>query len=76
MLYFLVKKGNELHIMRIAPHYEAFFRMSFDQQIIVVGLGLWVLLTPYLGREAKIASRQFFIQIFGWTVDLCTIEPC
>jgi len=37
MLYFLVKKGNELHIMRIAPHYEEFFRLFYHDQLIVEG---------------------------------------
>ncbi|MDO6433272.1 hypothetical protein Q4E93_21860 [Flavitalea sp. BT771] len=37
MLYFLIKKGNELHIMRIHPKDEVLFRLFYDQQILVEG---------------------------------------
>ena len=37
MLYFLIKKGNELHIMRIHPKDEVLFRLFYDQQVLVEG---------------------------------------
>ena len=37
MLYFLIKKGNELHIQRVHPKDEITFRLLYDQQIIVEG---------------------------------------
>ena len=37
MLYILIKKGNELHIMRIHPKDEVTFRLLYDQQILVEG---------------------------------------
>ena len=37
MLYFLIKKGNELHVMRIHPKDEVLFRLFYDQQILVEG---------------------------------------
>jgi len=37
MLYFLVKKGNELHVMPILRKNEAAFRLLYDQQILVEG---------------------------------------
>jgi len=37
MLYFLVKKGNELQIMRVSPANEETFRLFYDQQILVEG---------------------------------------
>jgi len=37
MLYFLVKKGNELQIMRVSQSNEETFRLFYDQQILVEG---------------------------------------
>ena len=37
MLYFLVKKGNELQIMRVSPVHEETFRLFYDQQILGEG---------------------------------------
>ena len=37
MLYFLIKKGNELHVMRVHPKDEVLFRLFYDQQILVEG---------------------------------------
>jgi len=37
MLYFLLKKGNELHVMRVHPKDEVLFRLLYDQQILVEG---------------------------------------
>ena len=37
MLYFLIKKGNELHVMRVNPKDEVLFRLFYDQQILVEG---------------------------------------
>ncbi|MBN9385073.1 MAG: hypothetical protein J0H74_30235 [Chitinophagaceae bacterium] len=37
MLYFLLKKGNELHIVRIHPDYEVTLRLLYDQQILAEG---------------------------------------
>ena len=37
MLYFLIKKGNELHILRVHPREEVTFRLIYDQQILSEG---------------------------------------
>jgi hypothetical protein len=37
MLYFLVKKGNELHVMPVRQADEISFRFIYDQQILVEG---------------------------------------
>ena len=37
MLYFLIKKGNELHVLRVNPKDEVLFRLFYDQQILVEG---------------------------------------
>lgn len=47
MLYFLIKKGNELHIVRIHPDYEVTLRLLYDQQIIVEGTSLQDVLTQF-----------------------------
>jgi len=35
MLYFLVKKGNALHLLPVHPEEEITFRLIYDQQILV-----------------------------------------
>ena len=37
MLYFLIKKGNELHVLRVHPDLEVTFRLFYDQQILAEG---------------------------------------
>jgi hypothetical protein len=37
MLYFLIKKGNELHVMRVHPKDEVLFRLFYAQLILVEG---------------------------------------
>ena len=37
MLYFLIKKGNELRVLRVNPKDEVLFRLFYDQQILVEG---------------------------------------
>jgi len=37
MLHFLIKKGNELHVMRVHPKDEVLFRLFYDQQILIEG---------------------------------------
>ena len=47
MLYFLVKKGNELHLMRIPPHYEVTFRLLYQDQILIEGISIQDVLTQF-----------------------------
>ena len=37
MLYFLIKKGNELHVMPILPKEEATFRLFYHGAILAEG---------------------------------------
>ena len=37
MLYFLIKKGNELHVMPILPKEEETFRFFYEGAILVEG---------------------------------------
>ena len=40
MLYFLVKKGNELHVMPVLPAEEELFRLLHHEYILVEGTSL------------------------------------
>lgn len=40
MLYFLVKKGNELHLLPVHPEEETTFRLIYDNQILVEGCSI------------------------------------
>jgi hypothetical protein len=47
MLYFLIKKGNELHLLRVHPRDEETFRLFYDQQVLVEGSSVQEVLTQF-----------------------------
>jgi hypothetical protein len=47
MLYFLIKKGNELHLLRVHPRDEETFRLFYDQQVLVEGTSVQEVLTQF-----------------------------
>ena len=48
LLYFLVKKGNELRVMRITPEEEVTFRLLYQDQVLVEGSSVNNVLTQFM----------------------------
>jgi len=48
MLYFLVKKGNELRVMQITVEQEVTFRLLYQDQILVEGASVKKVLTEFM----------------------------
>ena len=40
MLYFLIMKGNELHVHEVHPRDEETFRLFYDEKILVEGASI------------------------------------
>ena len=47
MLYFLIKKGNALHLLRVHPGDEETFRLFYDQQVLAEGSSVQDVLTQF-----------------------------
>ncbi len=47
MLYFLVKKGNELHVMPVLPKEEETFRLFYHEFILAEGASYGDVLTQF-----------------------------
>ena len=48
LLYFLVKKGNELRVMRITPEEEVTFRLLYQDQVLVEGTSVKNVLSQFM----------------------------
>lgn len=58
MLYFLIKKGNELHLLPVHTEEEVTFRLIYDQQILVEGISMLDVL-----RQFQVLSRLRWVRI-------------